>query len=134
VSETLLVPVRRPFRALAAVFIPEITVADEPAWLRVERIVADALAGRPPALRRQVLLFVRILDTYSMLRHRRRLAALDERTRARFIEAVASSRVLLLRRGVWGLRTLVQMGWYTQPEVQHSLGYRAQAAGWEARR
>ena len=133
-SDTLLAPVRRPFRALAAVFIPEIAGADEPAWLRVERIVADALAGRPPALRRQILLFVKILDTLSMLRHGRRLSALDESSRRNLVEGIARSRVLLLRRGVWGLRTLVQMGWYAQPEVQQSLGYRAQAAGWEARR
>jgi hypothetical protein len=134
VTSSLLVPVRRPLRAIATVFIPELAAIDESAWQRVERIVADALASRPPALRRQILLFVRILDTLSLLRHRRRLAALDERTRTRFVSAIASSPVLLLRRGVWGLRTLVQMGWYSQPDVQQALGYRARAEGWAARR
>ena len=42
--------------------------------------------------------------------------------------------MLLFRRGVWGLRTLVMMGWYTNPSVIAALGYRASAAGWEARR
>ena len=37
----------------------------------------------------------------------------------------------LIRRGVWGLRTLVLMGYYTQPEVIAGLGYRADRAGWE---
>ena len=133
-SDTFLAPVRRPFRALASVFIPEIAGADDAAWLRVEGIVAAALTNRPPALRRQILLLVKSLDMLSLLRYRRRLAALDEPTRSRLIEDIASSRVLLLRRGVWGLRTLVQMGWYGQPEVQSALGYRAVVTGWEARR
>ena len=131
-SDSLLAPVRRPFRALATVFIPETAQADESAWQSLERIVADALATRPPALRRQVVLFVRLLDSYALLRHSRRLSALDDAKRRALVESIATSRLLLFRRGVWGLRTLVQMGWYGQPDVQRSLGYRASAAGWEA--
>jgi len=134
VSDSLLASVRRPFRALATVFIPETAQADESAWQPLEQIVADALAARPPALARQVLLFIRILDGISLARHGRRLGSLDPAARTRLVEGIATSRVLLLRRGVWGLRTLVQMGWYGQPEVQRSLGYRASAAGWEAPR
>ena len=115
-------------------FIPEVATADESAWLRLEDIVTGALAARPPAIRRQVLMFIRILDGMSMLRHRCGIDRLDLSTRTRLIERVAHSRLLLFRRGVWGLRTLVQMGWYSQPEVQRALGYRASPAGWEALR
>ena len=132
-SASLIAPVRRPFRALAAVFIPETAQADEPTWLRLEEIVSDALAARPPALQRQVLLFVRILDSLSLVRRGHRLASLNEEKRRSLVEGIASSRSLLLRRGVWGLRTLVQMGWYAQPTVQQSLGYRADRSGWEVR-
>ena len=125
---------RQPFRALAAVFVPEIGTADDAAWRRLEGIVAGALASRPPGLARQVFLFIRILDIMSLVRHGRRLADLEPDTRTKLIERVGTSRLLLFRRGVWGLRTLVQMGWYSQPEVQRSLGYRASAAGWEALR
>jgi hypothetical protein len=126
--------VRRPFRALACVFIPETAGADEAAWGRLESIVAGALAARPSAIARQVLLFIRILDALSVLRYGRGLASLDPARRTRLVESIATSPVLLLRRGVWGLRTLVQMGWYGQPGIQRSLGYRATAAGWEAPR
>lgn len=132
--DTLPASVRVPFRALAAVFIPETAAADPAAWSRLEAIVAGALSARPPALQRQVLLFVKLLDLVALLRHGKRLAALDDAARTRLVERVASSPVILFRRGVWGLRTLVQMGWYTQPDVQRSLGYRASAAGWAARR
>jgi len=134
VSDHILASVRSPFRALAAVFVPETSDLDEPAWGRLESIVRGALATRPPALQRQVVLFMRILDLLALVRHRGRLAALDPATRTRLVERVGASRLLLLRRGVWGLRTLVQMGWYGQPEVQRSLGYRASPAGWAARR
>jgi hypothetical protein len=126
--------VRRPFRALATVFIPETAAADEAAWSRLEDIVAGALVARPPALARQVILFIRILDGIALLRHGRGLGSLDHAARTKLIEGISTSRLLLLRRGVWGLRTLVQMGWYAQPEVQRALGYRASAAGWEAPR
>jgi len=134
VPDTLPAPVRAPFRVLAEVFIPETATADPVAWSRLEAIVAGALGARPPALRRQVLLFVKLLDLFALIRHGRRLTALDPATRTRLVERVAVSPLLLLRRGVWGLRTLVQMGWYAQPDVQRSLGYRASAAGWAARR
>lgn len=132
--DTLPASVRAPFRALAVVFIPETASADPAAWSRLEGIVAGALATRPPGLRRQVLLFVRLLDLFALVSHGRRLAGLDDGTRTGLVERVAGSPVLLFRRGVWGLRTLIQMGWYAQPDVQQSLGYRATAAGWAARR
>jgi hypothetical protein len=41
---------------------------------------------------------------------------------------------LLLRRGSWGLRTLVLMGYYGRPDAKQEIGYRADPRGWEARR
>jgi hypothetical protein len=41
--------------------------------------------------------------------------------------------VKLIRRGVWGLRTLVLMGCYTRAEMMDGIGYRAHARGWAAR-
>jgi len=122
------------FRALAESFIPEIAGADPNSWRQVEDIVSNAIKDRPPAVQRQILAFIRILDGIALVRHGSRLAALHPVKRTRLIEGIGASRLLLLRRGVWGLRTLVQMGWYCQPAVQEALGYRATAAGWAARR
>jgi hypothetical protein len=44
------------------------------------------------------------------------------------------SPIPLVRRGVWGLRTLVFLGYYARPEMQTTLGYRANARGWAVRR
>jgi hypothetical protein len=127
-------PVRPAFRAAARAFVPETTDADAAAWARLEALVAEALAARPPAVRRQIVLLIRVLDLLALLRHGRRLARLDPERRAAFLEAVGNGPVLALRRGVWGLRTLVMLGWYGQPAVQRAIGYRADPAGWDARR
>jgi hypothetical protein len=133
VASDLLAPVRPAFRALAVTFVPETAASSDEDWAALEGIVTRALAARPPRLRRQLVLFIRILDTLALLRHGHRLASLDRERRHRFVEGVSKSRLLLFRRGVWGLRTMVMMGWYGRPEVQQALGYRATAAGWAAR-
>jgi hypothetical protein len=122
------------FRAFAHCFIPETTRATEAEWAELERVVASALTARAPGVRRQIGLFVRLVDLASRARYRRRLDALSPSQVTALLESLAVSRLLLLRRGVWGLRTLVMMGWYTNPSVIARLGYRATAAGWDARR
>jgi hypothetical protein len=133
VPRSALSAVRQPFRALAVAFVPEIARCTPTQRDELERIVSSALAARPAALRRQVQLFIWILDGLSLVRYGRRLTRLDLVRRTALLEHLASSRRLLLRRGVWGLRTLVMMGWYGQGDVQQALGYRASPAGWEAR-
>lgn len=122
------------FRALAQCFVPETAHAGEPQWRALESAVVTSLATRPARLRRQILLFVRVIDLTSRARYRTGFAGLGAARGTALLEAFATSRVLLFRRGVWGLRTLVMLGWYTDPSVVAAIGYRASAAGWEARR
>jgi hypothetical protein len=124
---------RPAFRALASSFVPETAAASGAEWAALEETFESALAARAPSLRRQITAFIRLLDLSARLRFGTRLAALDGARRTALLEAFAGSRLLLLRRGVWGLRTLIMLGWYTQPAVIASLGYRAAAEGWGAR-
>lgn len=132
--DRVLPPVRTPFRALAQTFVPEASSLDERAWAEVEAIIEDALATRPPKLRRQLATLIKLLDVLPLIRYGRRFTGLGTRHRARFLTGVQRAPLLLLRRGLWGLRTLVFMGYYARPEVMADLGYRAAARGWEARR
>jgi hypothetical protein len=127
-------PLRDALRPLAVTFVPEIAGATPAQWSELERRIIQALTARPPAMRRQLGLFVRVLQAASRIRYRTGLAALDAARRTALLEAFAGSPLLLFRRGIWGLRTLVMLGWYTQPSVVSALGYRASPAGWEARR
>ena len=127
-------PLRQALRPLAISFVPEIAGATAAEWSALEERIAQALAARPAAMRRQLGLFVRVLQAASRIRYGTGLAALDSGRRTALLEAFAGSPLLLFRRGIWGLRTLVMLGWYTQPSVVSALGYRASPAGWEARR
>jgi len=122
------------FRALVPVFVPETARATPEEWSALEATVDGALARRPAALQHQVAAFLRLLDLWSRLRHRTGLTRLGPAKRQALVESFARSPLLLLRRGVWGLRTLVMMGWYTQDSVIRALGYRAAPEGWEAPR
>jgi hypothetical protein len=132
VASSFTARLRPELRALAASFVPETVLATEAQWAALESAIEQALAARPARVRRQLTLFVRVLDGAALARYGKRLASLGSARCTALLERVAESPLLLLRRGIWGLRTLVLLGWYTQPEVAAALGYRASAAGWEA--
>ena len=122
-----------PFRALAITMVPDVATLDEEAWRDVDASIAKALARRPPRMRRQLALLIRVLDTLPLFRWGRRFHALGAARRARFLDTMQYSPIPLLRRGVWGLRTLVYLAYYARPDVQTTLGYHATANGWAAR-
>jgi hypothetical protein len=134
VPEPVLPPVQRTFRAVALTVLPEAERLSDQGWRELERLVERRLATQPAKTRRQVRLFVRVLQWLPLLRFGRPFTALDGPRRLRVLAAVQDAPVLLLRRGVWGLRVLVQLGYYTQPDIASEIGYRADPRGWEARR
>ncbi len=129
----LLAPVRDTFRAIAVTVVPEASALDEPGWCALEALVEKTLARRPAAMRRQVVAFVRAIEHLPRLRWGRPFSALGPEERTRFLSGLEHAPVLLLRRGFWGLRTLVFLGYYARPEAAAAIGYRADARGWEAR-
>src|SRR5690606_23675406 len=129
---SLLAPVRRTFRAAAEAILPATTTLDESGWATVERVVESALAQRPRKAQRQIVMFLRVLSVYPLLRHRRRFAELPRDRRRRALRGVERGHYVLLRRGVWGRRTLVVRGDYTRPVQAASSGYRASPRGWRA--
>jgi hypothetical protein len=134
VSERLLPHVRPVFRAVATTVVPEAQRLDGASWDELERIVEDALADRPERLRRQLRLLIYVIDWLPVLRWGRRFRSLAPARRTRLLGALQNAPFLLLRRGFWGLRTLVLMGYYARPAAAAALGYRADALGWQARR
>jgi hypothetical protein len=133
-SAPVLPPVQAAFRAIALTVVPEATSLTDAEWLAAETVIEHALALRPAAIRRQLQLLIRAIDLLPLLRYGRRFTSLDPASRLAFLSAMQRFPLLLLRRGVWGLRTLVFMGYYGRPEAGAAIGYRADARGWEARR
>ena len=127
-------PVRDTFRALATTIVPEAEALDEGGWSELESIVEEGLAARPPAIRRQLRMFVRLLNVLPLFRFGTTFRGAGSETRTRFLLAVQDAPLLLLRRGFWGLRTLVFMGYYGRDAARDAIGYRATLHGWEGRR
>ena len=123
-----------PFHAIAITVVPEAAQLDATGWNELERIVANAVAARPARLQRQLALLLRLLEWAPLFRHGHRLSRLDPTRRTEFLGSLQRSRLLVLRRGIWGLRTLILMGYYGRPAVAAAIGSRADARGWEARR
>jgi hypothetical protein len=134
VNDPILPPLRTTFRAVAQSIVPEAARLDESGWMELERTVEDALLLRPPAMRRQLATFIKLLHWLPVTRFGRPLTSLSAAERERFLSSIQSAPVLLLRRGFWGLRTLVYMGFYTRQAVAAEIGYAATSRGWEARR
>lgn len=124
---------REVLRALTCAAVPEADALDAAGWDAVLGTVATALAARPAALRRQLSLLLRALEWLPVLRYGRRLSRLDAARRARVLARLERAPLLALRRGFWGARTLVLMGYYTRPGADAEVGYRADPRGWEAR-
>jgi hypothetical protein len=124
--------VRRTFRSLAVTIVPAAAELDADGWRDVEMRIETALSARPAKLRRQLRLLMVVLEWKPILRHGRPFSRLDSRRRTAFLDRVQHSSALLLRRGFWGIRTLVYLGYYGRPEVRRSIGYRADPRGWTA--
>src|SRR2546430_10017405 len=56
------------------------------------------------------ILFLILLEWFPLLRYGRRLSRLDPARRTKFLDQLQRAPMLLLRRGFWGVRTLVLMG------------------------
>jgi hypothetical protein len=132
--DSVIGPVRPAFRAIAETVVPESSSLPPSDWSELEAIVERALAQRPVKVRRQLGLLIRIIDLLPVIATGRRFVSLDAAGRERWLARLQGAPVLLLRRGVWGLRTLVFMGYYARPAAAAAIGYRADRRGWDARR
>src|SRR5262245_58496693 len=117
------------FRALASTIVPEAARLDEKGWSELAAIVERALKDRPASVKRQLGVLIGALQWMPLARYGRPFTKLDEARRAAFLSSVEDAPVLLLRRGFWGLRTLVFMGYYARPEAAKEIGYRADPRG-----
>jgi hypothetical protein len=122
------------FRAISVAVVPEAAELTDTEWREFNSVIEHALSKRPAAMVRQLGLFLRILSILSFVRHRHSLAALSLPKRTAFLHRIENSRLLLFRRGFWGVRTLVFMGYYARPSMSVALGYVAGPRGWENRR
>ena len=109
--------------AVAERVVPEVSSLDPAGRERFAAIVERALLDRPPGVRRQVAAFLGVLRWLPAGRWGRRFERLAPACQDRFLAWLQECPLSLFQRGFWGLKALVFMGYYGQPEVWPSLRY-----------
>ena len=122
------------FRAIARTIVPEANELPDDAWSELGQIIAQALASRPASVSRQLSAFLRLIDLAALTRYARPFRKLSASQRYAVLHGLETSRLTVLRRGMWGLRTLVFMGFYARRAADAAIGYRADRRGWALER
>lgn len=125
-------PLVRTLRPIMETFVPSIKELDQEGLHRVLDRIDEKLLEQPQALRRQLKIFVRALNLLPIPLYGKPFKRLLPEKQTLFLEKIQYSPVKILRVGLWGLRTLVYLGYYGDPEIQGQLGYNPDISGWEA--
>ena len=120
------------FRAVVTTIVPESASLDAKGWRDLEMVVESLLRDRPERLKRQLRLFLRLIQWLPVVRYGRPFTALDSTARTRVLAHLQNDPIQKVRVGFWGLRTIVLAGYYGRPEAAQAIGYAASARGWEA--
>ncbi len=131
---TVLSPVRPIFRAVVSTVVPEASQLDEQGWAELETLVEVALQDRPPAMLRQLRLFLWAIQWLCVFRYGRSFTSLSADKRTRVLSHLQDHRIELIRCGFWGLRTLAFLGFYGRAQAVQAIGYAANPRGWEVSR
>lgn len=123
--------VRPIFRAVVSAVVPEADQVAEPAWGEIEALVEATLRDRPPAMLRQLELFLHAIQWLCVFRYGRRFTSLSAAERTRYLARLQDHPVELIRCGFWGVRTLAFLGYYGRSEAVRAIGYAPDARGWE---
>jgi hypothetical protein len=122
------------FRAVVSTIVPEAAALDNQAWHDLIQIVEALLRDRPESLQRQIRMFLRAIQWLPVIRYARPFTRLNPAARTRVLAHLQDDRILKVRVGFWGLRTLILAGYYGRPAAAQAIGYAASPRGWEALR
>jgi hypothetical protein len=110
--------------ALARRMVPESAQLGPDGERRFFEIIEKMLATRPRAMLRQLALFLFVLRWLPLFLFFGRLDKLPAARADRALRFFEEFPVTLIRKGFWGVKTLVFMGYYGQIEVWERIGYR----------
>jgi hypothetical protein len=110
-------------RILAARIVPETTDLDAEGLNRFFDIIDGALLERPESVRGQFATFLWVLRLAPAIRYGRPFERLSRERQDAVLRWFEDCPVGLLRKGFWGLKAMVFMGYYGQPETNPLVGY-----------
>ncbi|MEK6543598.1 MAG: hypothetical protein AABZ44_04095 [Elusimicrobiota bacterium] len=93
------------------------------------RIPLHALRSRPVMMRRQLAILLWVIECSALPRWGSVFTRLDAAARDRHLRWFQDCPFELLRKGFWGLKVLVYMGYYGQPDLAARCGYAVTKSG-----
>jgi hypothetical protein len=116
-------------QVLAARIVPETTELDAAGLGRFFGIIDKALLDRPPEVRRQFATFLGVIRWAPVARYGTSLENLRADRQDKVLRWFEDCPVGPLRKGFWGLKAMVFMGFYSQPETNELVGYAPEIDG-----
>ena len=110
-------------QTLAARIVPETTELDAAGSGHFFGIIDDALQDREASVRRQFAVFLGVLRWAPLVRYGVPLDKLSADRQDAVLRWFEDCPVSLIRKGFWGLKAMVFMGFYGQPETNQLVGY-----------
>ena len=111
------------FMVVAETITPEVALLDADGRSRMETIVDTALQDRDATTRKQFGSFLSVIRLAPVIRYGRVFDRLDGDRRDAVLRWFEGCPISLLRSGFWGLKVVVFMGYYGQPEHAKVVGY-----------
>ena len=108
-------------RTLGPRIAPGVAALDDAGRAAFLKIVEDAVGSRPPGVQKQISLFLAVLRFL-----------IDGKAPARqdaVLRWFYSCPIPILRKGFWGVKTLVLLGYYGRPEFGASIHYQPSRDG-----
>jgi hypothetical protein len=109
--------------AVGARLVPEVAALTAPQRDEFRAIVADALGERPEAMRRQFRAFLGLVERGPVVRFGAPFSALAPERQDRVLRWFQDCPVELFRKGFWGMKALVLMGYYARPAAAGEVGW-----------
>jgi len=116
-------------QVLAARIVPETAELDVAGLGRFFGIIDQALQDRPPSVRRQFATFLGVVRWAPVARYGGPFDKLRAERQDAVLRWFEDCPVGLLRKGFWGLKAMIFMGYYGQPETNELVGYAPEIDG-----
>lgn len=114
---------------LGARIAPGLREVDGRARDDVRRIIEHAVAARPPDVQRQLATFLGLLRLAPVARYGRPFERLSTDRQDAVLRWFQDAPLPRLRKGFWGVKTLIYMGYYGRPDVGSDIAYRPSRTG-----
>ena len=103
--------------------VPEVATLDEPGLSAMLDLIDRTLAERGEGVRRKLAVFLGVLRWGPALRYGRPFDALQPQRQDAVLRWFESAPLSPLRQGMWGLKSMVFMGYYARAEAWQEIGY-----------